>query len=121
MAGRPTLTPERKELLDSLVSSGATIGDMSKKHGFNLKTIRRHYPTYRTVDAARRDYFLDRIDKRAAKLALDMLEGGFPMKEATRASGLTRSQIKWLQPDAGLTPSEAGAHGADVARLNRLL
>jgi len=43
-------TEDRRRLLDTLVASGLSLNEMRRVHGFDYRTVRRHYPNYKPFE-----------------------------------------------------------------------
>lgn len=121
MAGKPSLSQERTELLASLAGSGVSVKKMQKQHGFNYKTIRRLHPEYRSGSgAALRRIDALRIDAELSSLIYEMLDSGCSAKHISETLGATLGQIEFLQMDSAWDKSTVGRYGGMVARLNSL-
>lgn len=42
--------PDRLDLLAKLVSSGMSLNEMRRSHGFDYRTVKHHYPNYKPFD-----------------------------------------------------------------------
>lgn len=109
MAKKNYLKPERRELLDRLVAEGMSLRQMQAKHGFNQLTVKRYYPDYRNRATANRKDWFD-IPEETRQLVHQMADERAPLSAIKEVSGLTETQVLYLEPNAAWTRKEASEY-----------
>lgn len=115
-----SLKPERKKLLDTLVASGVTIGDMHKKHGFNYKTVRKHHPKYRVGGNTHVNGKNQERIRESEHVIREMAKERAPGSAIAEVIGVEKQALRRHRPEVFWTPEEAAEFARMVQQVNKL-
>lgn len=115
VAHHSDIGPERRKQLDELIRENTSIKVLQHKYGFNYKTVRKYYPTYRTrTDAYLKDNFDSITDEQWLIIGV-MIGERAPITAISEVSGVGDDLLRKLFPEAAWSKSEAGTLGGIIS------
>lgn len=100
-AQAPRMTADRRAVIDALLDQGLSFGEIHRREGVDMGTLRRYWPG--------RDSFAPIPADRLARIA-DLLDDGASFEEVIRTEGVARQSLVRHFPGRAWTPEQRVEH-----------